>query len=72
MAVGVGAGDVLTASPPVALFKACITSTAPDQVRYDVTSDGARSLWLCPSPRLAPSVVTVSLNWAAHLAERRR
>jgi Tol biopolymer transport system component len=72
MAVAVGAGDAFVGSPPIGLFSACGTNTAPYLYRYDVAADGARSLWLCPVPRDAPSVVTVFVHWAAHLEARGR
>ncbi|OFW24094.1 MAG: hypothetical protein A3H97_18355 [Acidobacteria bacterium RIFCSPLOWO2_02_FULL_65_29] len=72
MAVAVGAGDVFGGSPPIALFSACGTNTAPYEYRYAVSADGTRSLWLCPTPRDAPSVVNVFVHWAAHLEARGR
>ena len=65
MAVEVRAGDGPAGSPPVALFDACGPST-PQYRRYAVAPDGARSLWLCATPRVTPSLVTVSIDWAAH------
>ena len=61
MAVAVGAGDTFVGSPPIALYNAC-GSALPEQRRYDVSADGARSLWLCPSPQTTASVVTVSIQ----------
>jgi hypothetical protein len=71
MAVAVGEGEGFVGSPPIALFKAC-GSTAPQQYRYDIAADGARSLWLCPAPRDAPSLVTVSVGRAAQFEARGR
>jgi hypothetical protein len=65
MAVEVRAGDGFVGSPPVALFDACGLAT-PLNYQYAVAADGARSLWLCPTPRDGPSLVTVSIDWAKH------
>jgi Tol biopolymer transport system component len=72
MAVPVGAGDTFVGSPPVTLFNACGTAGEPFQYRYDIAADGQRSLWLCPRPRTAPSVMNVFVDWAAQLEGRRR
>ncbi len=71
VAVGVGAGDTFTATTPVALFNACGTAgTTAGEKRYDVLADGARSLWVCPTPMNAPSQVNVLVNWQEGLKQR--
>ena len=70
--VAVSAGDTFAGSPPVALFKVCVPPGRPFQNRYDIDVDGKRSLWLCPLPRTAPSLVNVFVDWAAQLEGRRR
>jgi eukaryotic-like serine/threonine-protein kinase len=70
-AVAVGAGDTFAGSPPVALFNACGPPGGPFPNRYDIAADGNRSLWLCPTPRTAPSLANVFVDWAAQLEGRR-
>jgi Tol biopolymer transport system component len=60
MTATVGHGETFISSPPVALFNVCRPS-GPEFHVYDVVANGSRSLWICPSPRRPPSLVTVSI-----------
>jgi Tol biopolymer transport system component len=67
VAAAVGTGDTFTSSAPVLLFNTCLTPAGPDQRSYDIAVDGGRSLWLCPSPPKAPSLVNVFVGWSSRL-----
>jgi eukaryotic-like serine/threonine-protein kinase len=64
----VRAGISFAVATPVTLFETCLTSV-PEfyQRRYDITADGLRSLWLCPTGQESGSA-TVALGWTATLA----
>jgi hypothetical protein len=69
VAVAVDASDKFVHSPPVHLFDACSApGLGADGAPYDVTADGSRSLWLCPTPPRKPSLVNVFVGWTS-LAE---
>ena len=71
VAVAVDASDRFVPATPVHLFDACLSPVGgADQAPYDVTVDGSRSLWLCPTPPRVPSLVNVFVGWT-NLADKR-
>ena len=63
-------GEAFMSSAPRALFESCAAAGDPYDYVYDITGDGERSLWVCATPRNAPSLVTVFLHWVTHLEAR--
>jgi Tol biopolymer transport system component len=68
MAVTVGGIDAAEVSPPSVLFRPCggqLARAAPSAGSgwYDVTRDGQRFLFACPSPASNPGALTISLDW---------
>ena len=76
MAVEVSTTPVFKAGIPKALFQTTVLATtglARNVTRYDVTADGKKFLVnsMLPAAALAPSPITVVLNWTALLKNSR-
>jgi Tol biopolymer transport system component len=73
MAVPISGSDTAEPSTPIRLFATCTSGSiqrpGPPGSRgfYDVTPDGSRFLLACGSPSSNPSVITVSVDWAASI-----
>ena len=71
MAVDVRPGETFEHTVPVGLYDGCFRGALTSYLyQYDVSTDGKRFLWLCPTQDATTSSITVSVNWTAALARR--